>query len=69
MLNTTHRWATFTKGRLKIKACACCGAMCLPSNIESLCDEGNIMTSPVIEAGYEISENERKTALSSQKIA
>lgn len=52
MSNTTHQWSIFRKGRLKIKACACCGEMCLPSNSTADCEKGNIRLSPVVKAGY-----------------
>jgi hypothetical protein len=54
MSNTTHQWTTFQKGRLKVKACACCGEMCLPSNASSICENGNISLSPIAKAGYVI---------------
>lgn len=52
MSNTTHQWSIFEKGRLKVKACACCGEMCLPSNAQGECQESDILSSPIIKAGY-----------------
>jgi hypothetical protein len=52
MHNMTHQWTMFQKGRLKIKACAYCGEMSLPSNSHSLCDKTDILSSPIMKAGY-----------------
>lgn len=52
MSYTTHQWSIFEKGRLKIKACSCCGEMCLPSNAKAECQKSNILLSPIIKAGY-----------------
>jgi len=52
MSNTTHQWSIFEKGRLNIKACSCCGEMCLPSNAKAECLKSNILLSPIIKAGY-----------------
>ena len=56
-MNSNHHWATFQKGRLKIKACSCCGEMSLPSNFKMNCEQGGILNSPIIKAGYTISTN------------
>jgi len=52
MSDLNHQWATFYKGRLRIKACSCCGQMSLPSNAKGVCEKGNIMLSPIVRAGY-----------------
>jgi len=49
-----HQWAIFQKGRLKIKACACCGEMNLLSNSESICDNRDLLASPIVRAGYSL---------------
>jgi hypothetical protein len=56
-MNIGHQWATFQKGRLKVKACSCCGEMSLPSNSQVRCQQGGILNSPIIKAGYTISIN------------
>jgi hypothetical protein len=56
-MNTNHQWATFQKGRLKVKACSCCGEMSLPSNSKMSCQQGGILTSPIVKAGYTIAIN------------
>ena len=68
MSNTTHQWSIFEKGRLKVKACSCCGEMCLPSNTIAECEKGNMNLSPIVKAGYVLSnlvmasEHSRKVA-------
>ena len=52
MSNTTHHWTMFQKGRLRVKACACCGEMNLTNNTDSICDKRNILISPIVRAGY-----------------
>lgn len=54
MSTNKHEWATFYKGRLRLKACICCGQMSLPSNAESHCEKGNISSSPILKAGYSL---------------
>ena len=53
---TTHQWTLFQEGKIKIKACGCCGQMLLPSNLQSSCEEQNISLSPIVQAGYEIAQ-------------
>ncbi len=65
---TTHQWTTFQKGRLKIKACRCCGQMSLPSNNQSICDKDNILLSPIVRAGYVLIERSDRL-VSPQKVA
>lgn len=69
MKNTTHQWTTFQKGRLRIKACACCGEMSLPSNAESVCDKRNILISPIVRAGYTLAPSAPTTNEESQQVA
>lgn len=55
MVKTKHQWATFHKGRMRVKACACCGELHLPSNTEKFCDEANdIHESQIVKAGYRL---------------
>ena len=54
-MNTNHQWTTFQKGRLTVKACSCCGEMKLPGNTHMVCEQGSILKSPIIKAGYTIS--------------
>ncbi len=53
-MSANHQWTTFQKGRLKIKACSCCGEMSLPSNAQGACEQGSILNSPMVKAGYTI---------------
>ncbi len=69
MTNTTHQWTMFQKGRLRIKACACCGEMSLPSNSQSVCDERNILTSPIVRAGYTLVVEMPKIGHAPQRVA
>jgi len=55
MTNNKHQWTTFQKGRMKLKACACCGEMKLPSNTHNLCKNDNLIVSPIVRAGYQLS--------------
>ena len=54
MLKTKHQWATFTKGRVKVKACSCCGELHLPSNTDKLCDNADVLQSQIVKAGYRL---------------
>lgn len=69
MNDTTHQWTMFEKGRLRVKACACCGEMSLPSNSESICDKRNILTSPIVRAGYTLVTNVSNIKKESKKVA
>ena len=55
MSQSTHQWAKFAKGRLKLTACAFCGEMSLPSNVYTQCNQGNLLYSPIVKAGYRLS--------------
>ncbi len=54
MLELKHQWATFRKGRVKVKACACCGDLHLPSNSEQNCRDTNVLDSQIVKAGYRL---------------
>ncbi len=49
---TKHQWVTFTKGRIKLLGCACCGQMQLPSNREEMCAQTALAASPLVRNGY-----------------
>ncbi len=66
--STNHQWATFYKGRLRIKACSGCGQMSLPSNEQSVCDKDGILSSPIVKAGYTLTKPRRALA-SRQRVA
>jgi hypothetical protein len=69
MSNQKHQWTIFQKGRLRIKACSCCGEMNLPSNNESICDKRNILTSPIVRAGYVLANDIADSEKSSKQVA
>ncbi len=69
MSNSSHQWTTFQKGRLKVKACGCCGEMCLPSNAQSACEKENIHLSPIVRAGYVLSRELPISQRASQRVA
>ena len=55
MVKGKHQWATFHKGRMRVKACASCGELHLPSNTEKTCEEGNdVLESQIVKAGYRL---------------
>ena len=54
MAKSKHQWATFHKGRMKVKACAICGELHLPSNTEKLCEHGDVLESQIVKAGYRL---------------
>lgn len=68
-MKTYHQWTTFQKGRIKIQACACCGEMHLPSNVNNICEEGNLLSSTVIKAGYTIAAHLPRSIRTSQFAA
>ena len=49
-----HQWATFKKGRMRIKACASCGELHLPSNSDKACDSDEVLHSQIVKAGYRL---------------
>jgi hypothetical protein len=55
---TKHQWATFQKGRVKVKACACCGQLHLPSNSDEACENANVFESQIVKAGYRLSHGQ-----------
>lgn len=54
MREIKHQWATFRKGRMRIKACSCCGELHLPSNSDQDCQTSHVMESPLVKAGYRL---------------
>jgi len=54
MKELKHQWTIFRKGRMRVKACSCCGELQLPSNISKTCSSTNIMDSEIVKSGYQI---------------
>ena len=54
MGRTKHQWATFQKGRMKLRACVCCGELHLPSNSEKVCDNTAVLDSMIVKSGYRL---------------
>ncbi len=54
MRELKHQWATFRKGRMRVKACACCGELHLPSNSDKSCDSNEVLESQIVKAGYRL---------------
>ncbi|TQV84469.1 hypothetical protein [Aliikangiella coralliicola] len=54
MVKIKHQWATFHKGRMKVKACATCGELHLPSNSEKECEGSDVLDSQIVKAGYRL---------------
>jgi hypothetical protein len=49
-----HQWVTFRKGRMRVKACASCGELHLPSNSEQPCVSNKVFDSQLLKAGYKL---------------
>ena len=56
MSNRKHMWAIFFKRRIKVKACANCSEMNLPSNNENYCESKKLSDSQIIKVGYQMSQ-------------
>ncbi len=54
MDTSKHQWATFQKGRMRIKACVSCGELHLPSNSEKNCRAKSLQDSQIVKAGYRL---------------
>ncbi len=54
MKELKHQWATFRKGRMRIKACVSCGELHLPSNSVRTCDSNDVLNSQIVKAGYRL---------------
>lgn len=54
MGKTKHQWATFQKGRMRVRACVCCGELHLPSNSEKVCEDHAVLDSMIIKSGYRL---------------
>ena len=54
MQQLKHQWATFRKGRMRVKACACCGELHIPSNSAKFCENNQVLESQVVKAGYRL---------------
>lgn len=54
METSKHQWATFQKGRMRIKACVSCGELHLPSNSEKICQAKSLIDSQIVKAGYRL---------------
>ena len=54
MQTRKHQWATFNKKRIRVKACANCGEMHLPSNSNNYCEPKTLAESQIVKAGYQI---------------
>jgi hypothetical protein len=55
MSTQKHIWTTFFKRRIKIRACANCGEMNLPSNDGNFCEPKSLTDSQIMKAGYQLS--------------
>jgi hypothetical protein len=55
MSKKTHQWTTFQKGKMKVQACTCCGQMKFASNAEEICTGTDLISSPIVQAGYQLS--------------
>jgi len=54
MRDIRHQWATFRKGRMRIRACASCGELHLPSNADGACGANHVLDSQIVKAGYRL---------------
>ena len=54
MKDFKHQWATFKKGHIRIRACASCGELHLPSNAEQACGSNHVFDSQIVKAGYRL---------------
>ena len=54
MKELKHQWATFRKGRMRVKACSSCGELHLPSNSDKACDHNDVLQSQIVKAGYRL---------------
>jgi len=54
MKELKHQWAIFRKGRMRVKACANCGEIHLPSNAGKNCEHTDIMKSEIVKSGYQL---------------
>ena len=53
MSDKNHDWTPFFKRRIKIRACANCGELSLPSNKEAMCFPVDMSDSQIVRAGYQ----------------
>ena len=53
---SAHQWVTFSRGRIKMLGCACCGQMQLPSNKDEECLRGSLTLSPLFRNGFRCDE-------------
>ncbi|WP_444998465.1 hypothetical protein [Aliikangiella sp. IMCC44359] len=58
MATRKHQWATFRKGRLKVRACASCGDLHLPSNSDRTCENSGVLESALVKAGYRLYDDQ-----------
>ena len=49
-----HEWGTFHKGKMKVRACVCCGELHLPSNSDKTCENHTVLESQIVKAGYRL---------------
>ncbi len=54
MKTMKHQWMTFRKGRMRINACASCGELQLPSNLDKQCLHNQLLVSQIAKAGYRL---------------
>ncbi|QGX40618.1 hypothetical protein [Permianibacter aggregans] len=57
-----HQWVNFTRGRVRLLGCVCCGQMQLPSNIESACPQTPLAAGVLIRNGYRCESSPMLTA-------
>jgi uncharacterized OB-fold protein len=51
-----HMWETFIRRRIKIKACANCGEVSLPSNNGNHCEPKDLNDSQIMKAGFQLTQ-------------
>ncbi len=47
-----HQWVTFSKGRVRLLGCSCCGQIQLPSNRDSACPQNQAGAGLLMRNGY-----------------
>ncbi|HEX4910002.1 MAG: hypothetical protein ACOY3E_15835 [Pseudomonadota bacterium] len=48
----SHQWVTFSKGRVRLLGCSCCGQIQLPSNRDAACPQTQLGAGVLMRNGY-----------------
>jgi len=63
MDQSRHQWVSFSRGRVRLLGCVCCGQMQLPSNMDSTCPQTPLASGVLIRNGYRCESSQMSASM------